>query len=74
MYPVVIGNGRSTTSDTIIGGYHVPKGVREKITFELNLKMRSLQCDFVLMRYNIDIKKLNINCIYQSIYQYNQII
>ncbi|XP_072746303.1 probable cytochrome P450 49a1 isoform X1 [Anoplolepis gracilipes] len=27
MYPVVLGNGRSTTSDTIIGGYHVPKGV-----------------------------------------------
>ena len=27
MYPVVIGNGRCTTSDTIIGGYHVPKGV-----------------------------------------------
>ncbi|XP_029174794.1 probable cytochrome P450 49a1 isoform X1 [Nylanderia fulva] len=27
MYPVVIGNGRSTTSDTIIGDYHVPKGV-----------------------------------------------
>lgn len=27
MYPVVIGNGRSMTTDTIIGGYHVPKGV-----------------------------------------------
>ncbi|KAL0111389.1 hypothetical protein PUN28_012939 [Cardiocondyla obscurior] len=27
MYPVVIGNGRSTTSDIIISGYRVPKGV-----------------------------------------------
>ncbi|XP_051169311.1 probable cytochrome P450 49a1 [Leptopilina boulardi] len=27
MYPVVIGNGRCTTTDTVIGGYHVPKGV-----------------------------------------------
>lgn len=49
MYPVVIGNGRSTTSDTIIGGYHVPKGVREKITFDLNLQI--LQYDFELMRH-----------------------
>jgi cytochrome P450 family 49 subfamily A len=31
MYPVVIGNGRMTTSDTTISGYHVPKGVRRKI-------------------------------------------
>ncbi|XP_012223918.2 probable cytochrome P450 49a1 [Linepithema humile] len=28
MYPVVIGNGRSMTSDTIISGYRVPKGVQ----------------------------------------------
>lgn len=28
MYPVVIGNGRTTTSDTTIGGYHIPKGVQ----------------------------------------------
>ncbi|XP_019874439.1 probable cytochrome P450 49a1 [Aethina tumida] len=28
MYPVVIGNGRCTTSDCIIGGYHIPKGVQ----------------------------------------------
>ncbi|KAG7204439.1 hypothetical protein KM043_004876 [Ampulex compressa] len=27
MYPVVIGNGRSMTKDTIISGYRVPKGV-----------------------------------------------
>lgn len=27
MYPVVIGNGRQTTSDSIIKGYHIPKGV-----------------------------------------------
>ncbi|XP_011500805.1 PREDICTED: probable cytochrome P450 49a1 isoform X2 [Ceratosolen solmsi marchali] len=27
MFPVVIGNGRCMTSDTIISGYHVPKGV-----------------------------------------------
>ncbi|OXU24592.1 hypothetical protein TSAR_011043 [Trichomalopsis sarcophagae] len=27
MYPVVIGNGRCTQSDTVINGYHVPKGV-----------------------------------------------
>ncbi|KAK9877540.1 hypothetical protein WA026_018647 [Henosepilachna vigintioctopunctata] len=26
MYPVIIGNGRSLQSDTIIGGYHIPKG------------------------------------------------
>ncbi|KAL3288380.1 hypothetical protein HHI36_002828, partial [Cryptolaemus montrouzieri] len=26
MYPVIIGNGRSLQSDTIIGGYNVPKG------------------------------------------------
>ncbi|KAL1505575.1 hypothetical protein ABEB36_005109 [Hypothenemus hampei] len=28
MYPVVIGNGRQTSSDVIISGYHVPKGVQ----------------------------------------------
>ncbi|KAJ8912890.1 hypothetical protein NQ315_011213 [Exocentrus adspersus] len=28
MYPVVIGNGRQTTNDCIIGGYHIPKGVQ----------------------------------------------
>lgn len=27
MYPVVIGNGRCTTSDCVIHGYQVPKGV-----------------------------------------------
>lgn len=27
MYPVVIGNGRCTTSDIVIGGYQIPKGV-----------------------------------------------
>jgi cytochrome P450 family 49 subfamily A len=30
MYPVIIGNGRSLTSDAIIGGYQVPKGVRKQ--------------------------------------------
>ncbi|CAG9762906.1 unnamed protein product [Ceutorhynchus assimilis] len=28
LYPVVIGNGRETSIDSIIGGYHVPKGVQ----------------------------------------------
>ncbi|CAH1160274.1 unnamed protein product [Phaedon cochleariae] len=28
MYPVVIGNGRQTTSDSIIRGYHIPKGTQ----------------------------------------------
>ncbi|XP_018568698.1 probable cytochrome P450 49a1 [Anoplophora glabripennis] len=28
MYPVVIGNGRQTTTDCIIGGYQIPKGVQ----------------------------------------------
>ncbi|XP_063992761.1 probable cytochrome P450 49a1 [Diachasmimorpha longicaudata] len=28
MYPVVIGNGRCMTKDTIIKGYHIPKGVQ----------------------------------------------
>jgi cytochrome P450 family 49 subfamily A len=27
MYPVIIGNGRSLQSDTVIAGYEVPKGV-----------------------------------------------
>lgn len=27
MFPVVIGNGRCTTSDCVIHGYQVPKGV-----------------------------------------------
>ncbi|GJQ77283.1 putative cytochrome P-450 [Trypoxylus dichotomus] len=27
-YPVVIGNGRTTTRDMIVGGYHIPKGVQ----------------------------------------------
>lgn len=27
MYPVIIGNGRSLQKDTMLGGYHVPKGV-----------------------------------------------
>lgn len=33
MYPVVIGNGRTMTSDTIICGYYVPKGVRSEFSF-----------------------------------------
>lgn len=28
MFPVVIGNGRQTTQDSVINGYHVPKGVQ----------------------------------------------
>ncbi|XP_034937560.1 probable cytochrome P450 49a1 [Chelonus insularis] len=28
MYPVVIGNGRCMTKDTVIKGYHIPKGVQ----------------------------------------------
>ncbi|XP_048517357.1 probable cytochrome P450 49a1 isoform X2 [Dendroctonus ponderosae] len=28
MFPVVIGNGRQTSSDCVIGGYNVPKGVQ----------------------------------------------
>ena len=27
MYPVVIGNGRTLTVDTVVGGYLIPKGV-----------------------------------------------
>lgn len=27
MYPVVIGNGRQLTKDTVICGYNIPKGV-----------------------------------------------
>lgn len=27
MYPVIIGNGRSLQTDTVIAGYKVPKGV-----------------------------------------------
>jgi len=27
MYPVVIGNGRCMTKETIISGYKIPKGV-----------------------------------------------
>lgn len=37
MYPVVIGNGRSTTSDIVISGYRVPKGVKAKTLVNLNL-------------------------------------
>lgn len=29
MYPVVLGNGRSLQSDTVICGYQVPKGVKQ---------------------------------------------
>lgn len=37
MYPVVLGNGRSLQSDTVISGYHVPKGVCVgKCKFEVN--------------------------------------
>ncbi|XP_017767871.1 PREDICTED: probable cytochrome P450 49a1 [Nicrophorus vespilloides] len=28
MYPVVIGNGRCTTKDCVVGGYQIPKGVQ----------------------------------------------
>lgn len=28
MYPVVLGNGRCMTKDTVVGGYKVPKGVQ----------------------------------------------
>ncbi|KAL6258761.1 hypothetical protein P5V15_010709 [Pogonomyrmex californicus] len=28
MYPVVLGNGRCMSSDTVIGGYRIPKGVQ----------------------------------------------
>jgi hypothetical protein len=39
MYPVIIGNGRSLTSDAIIGGYQVPKGVRKNIFFILSMPL-----------------------------------
>lgn len=29
MYPVVIGNGRTLTVDTVVAGYRIPKGVSE---------------------------------------------
>lgn len=28
MYPVVLGNGRCMTKDTVVGGYKIPKGVQ----------------------------------------------
>jgi cytochrome P450 family 49 subfamily A len=28
MYPVVIGNGRCMTKETVISGYKIPEGVR----------------------------------------------
>jgi cytochrome P450 family 49 subfamily A len=47
MYPVVIGNGRCTTSDRVIGGYQIPKGVQ--IIFQhyviSNLKEYFPRCD-----------------------------
>jgi cytochrome P450 len=36
MYPVVIGNGRLLTRDTVISGYHIPKGVRLCCNIDLN--------------------------------------
>lgn len=33
MFPVILGNGRSLQSDTVLSGYVVPKGVR----FDLKL-------------------------------------
>jgi cytochrome P450 family 49 subfamily A len=33
MFPVIIGNGRSLQADTVIGGYTIPKGVRNIAVF-----------------------------------------
>lgn len=46
MYPVVIGNGRSLQSDAVIGGYHIPKGVRE--TKGQRLEVFVLTCSIIL--------------------------
>ena len=37
MYPVVIGNGRCMTKDTVIKGYRVPKGVRKNSYINLSI-------------------------------------
>lgn len=37
MYPVVIGNGRQLTKDTVICGYNIPKGVRIIVQLSLVL-------------------------------------
>lgn len=40
MYPVVIGNGRCMTNDTVIKGYHIPKGVSvQKIVYQFCKKI-----------------------------------
>lgn len=39
MYPVVLGNGRSLQSDTVISGYNVPKGV--SVTYDDGAHMDS---------------------------------
>jgi len=33
MYSTVIGNGRTLQNDTVISGYHVPKGVSECVHY-----------------------------------------
>ncbi|KAK6626345.1 hypothetical protein RUM43_006656 [Polyplax serrata] len=45
MYPVVIGNGRTMTKDTIICGYHVPKGVQVVFQHFAISNSRSYFCD-----------------------------
>lgn len=52
MYPVVIGNGRQTTNDCIIGGYQIPKGVSFS---EMSIRSRQIlilgASDFSTLRH-----------------------
>lgn len=40
MYPVVIGNGRCMTKDTIICGYKIPKGVSTYHVLYIGLRIQ----------------------------------
>lgn len=62
MYPVVIGNGRCMTKDTVIGGYQIPEGVsdNQSIPFHdslkkevINLRLLFLQVQIVFQHYVI---------------------
>lgn len=52
MYPVVLGNGRSLQSDTVISGYNVPKGVRiNKSRFFMKFLTHTRLAFFILYEF-----------------------
>lgn len=43
MYPVVIGNGRCTSTDCVVRGYRIPKGVSIQQNFSRSLLVKAVK-------------------------------